>query len=153
TSGGFIAGHKYPLVVTFNRYALRYGFQLSALELSSRTQAGSFSNVQPNSLAIVTANDGIMYVQHNEPSVSRTFTVDWTAPSCSSIVQLFVAALGIVPGQIPSEYLATRSFAVGPGFTVPRFTVETDRVSASVRAGAATTFKVSIGGGNGFCSD
>ena len=87
-------GETYALQVSVARSAIVYGFQMTALGADG-TQAGSFT--AGTGMAVSPGNIGgntIDHIQHSTPSVTSSFSFEWTAPSTldAGNVQFNVAA-------------------------------------------------------------
>lgn len=78
-------GKTYTLRVAItagNGTPARYGFQAVALTGATNLNAGDFGT-PPAGMRISTVNNR-KYAEHNTPSVSNTFEVEWTAPAAGS---------------------------------------------------------------------
>lgn len=82
----YTAGATYDLVVTINHTMgspAAFGFQMTALD-ENMVDVADFSNLSSNakiSLGTETDNNNRRYAEHNMPSPTNTFTMQWTAPT------------------------------------------------------------------------
>ena len=89
---GYLPNQTYTIRVGINHTGgtapVAYGFQLVALTDSNNQSTESFSNPSSN-VQLATANStGRLYAEHNGPSSSSTFDVQWTAPDELSLIHI-----------------------------------------------------------------
>ncbi len=79
--GKYLPGTTYNMEVIIesneNYIPEAYGFQMTALINQGSVEANNWSNISDN---VQIADIGRTYIEHNGPSTSNTFTMDWTAP-------------------------------------------------------------------------
>lgn len=85
TDNEYIPGETYNMSVTINSTGTntpaRYGFQVLALTDANQQEVNTWANTSANAKIALAANTGRTYVEHNNPSVDNTFTMEWTAPA------------------------------------------------------------------------
>ena len=96
-------GETYRIAVSINHIGgnspSAFGFQLVALADADNQSTESFSNPASN-VQIATANStGRTYAEHNGPSDTNVFMVDWTAPAAGTGSVTFYSAGNGVNGD------------------------------------------------------
>lgn len=96
----YMPGETYNMSVTINSTGAntpsRYGFQILALTDNDEEEVNTWANQSANAKIALAANTGRTYVEHNNPSLENTFTMEWTAPEeGSGSVTLYSCGNGV----------------------------------------------------------
>src|SRR5436190_658603 len=120
-------GQTYPLTISLQRAgALRYGFQLSAVDATTQ-KAGTFTKSDPgislycfvgDVLLLVNCSTpgAIQYAEHTTPSGSGIFQLNWTAPATAIGPVRFNVAVNAANGngQNTGDFIYTREDIIAP---------------------------------------
>ena len=115
----YVENQTYTARVTINHTGggapAAFGFQLVSLTDSDNQDIASFANPASNVKIATASSTGRQYAEHNGPSGSNVFEVDWTAPSTGSGQVTFYAAGNGVNGNGTSagDGGNTASFSLG----------------------------------------
>ncbi len=99
----YVPGETYTVRVTVNQTGgnnpAAFGYQLVALTDSDNQSTESFSNPASNVQIANATSTGRTYAEHNGPSNTNTFDVEWTAPAAGSGSVTFYSAGNGVNGN------------------------------------------------------
>ena len=115
-----------------------YGFQLTALDQSNSPIAG-YSNLGTN-VQQATLGNGKTYIEHNGPSTSNVFQVEWTAPVQGTGAVNFYASGNAVngTGNTGGDGAATNSITLSEEITTTPISITASQLSAVTCNGTET---------------
>src|SRR5262249_34685978 len=143
--GVYQPGQQYTLTVTVQQSnRVRYGFQMTALNMSN-TRAGTLTSLGSDTQVLSATGPGErQYIEHTQPGTSpnglnsRIWHVGWTAPDSDIGTVVFYVAGNAADGHDDpmNDYIYTsKSFADSPTSHVT-FTLQTALDGQSLQPGA-----------------
>jgi hypothetical protein len=121
TGAGYVGGQTYTITLNGSHAgSSRFGFELTA-EDASGTKVGTFIITNASETKLVNANKAVThtFAGTNGPGGSKTWNVDWTAPSGSTGTITFYAAVNATnsDGQPTGDVIYLTNHAINPDVT------------------------------------